>query len=114
VAGNRTGIRGSVRARKAGADELEEHKTRLHSEIDGTPADTPRLHPNVAEIYRKKVGSLQDALADPATKTEAIVVSQTTMEARINPPWLRSGLWPAAHLLAAASPSGRVARASGR
>ena len=60
--------------------ELEEHKTRLQSEIDGTPADTPRLHPNVAEIYRKRVGSLQDALADPATKAEAIEILRGLIE----------------------------------
>ena len=65
---------------QAKLDELEEHKTRLHSEIDGTPADTPRLHPNVAEIYRKRVGSLQDALADPATKTEAIEILRGLIE----------------------------------
>jgi site-specific DNA recombinase len=65
---------------QAKLDELEEHKTRLQSEIDGTPVDTPRLHPNVAEIYRKRVGSLQDALADPATKTEAIEILRGLIE----------------------------------
>jgi site-specific DNA recombinase len=65
---------------QAKLDELEEHKTRLQSEIDGTPADTPRLHPNAAEIYRKRVGSLQDALADPASKTEAIEILRGLIE----------------------------------
>ena len=65
---------------QAKLDELEQHKVRLKSEIDAAPADAPRLHPNVAEIYRKRVGSLQDALADPATKTEAIEILRGLIE----------------------------------
>ena len=43
-------------------DELERRKARLESEIDDAPAAAPRLHPNLAELYRKRVASLQDAL----------------------------------------------------
>ena len=56
---------------QAKLDELEQSKARLQSEIDGAPAASPRLHPNLAEIYRKKVASLRDALVDPVAKTEA-------------------------------------------
>jgi site-specific DNA recombinase len=59
---------------QAKLDELEQSKARLQSEIDGAPAPSPRLHPNLAELYRKKVASLQDALADPSTKTEALEI----------------------------------------
>ena len=65
---------------QAKLDELEQPKARLQSEIDGAPAPSPRLHPNLAEIYRKKVGSLQDALADPATKTEALEILRGLIE----------------------------------
>ncbi len=53
---------------QAKLDELERRKAKLESEIDGMPAVAPRLHPNLAELYRKKVSNLQDALAEPATQ----------------------------------------------
>jgi len=53
-------------------NELEERKARLQAEVDGEPAKAPRLHPNLAELYRKKVANLQESLADPQTQTEAI------------------------------------------
>ena len=59
---------------QAKLDDLEQSKARLQSEIDGAPTPSPRLHPNLAELYRKKVASLQDALVDPATKTEALEI----------------------------------------
>jgi hypothetical protein len=57
---------------QAKLDELEQAKARLQSYIAGAPAPSTRLHPNLAELYRKKVASLQEALLDPATKTEAL------------------------------------------
>jgi site-specific DNA recombinase len=57
---------------QAKLDELEQSKARLQSEIGRAPATSTRLHPNLAELYRKKVASLQDALVDPVTKTEAL------------------------------------------
>ncbi len=53
---------------QAKLDELERRKAALETDIAGAPAAAPRLHPNLAEIYRQKVGNLQDALADPATR----------------------------------------------
>ena len=32
----------------------------------------PRLHPNLAEVYRRKVDALQQALAEPCVNTEAL------------------------------------------
>ena len=61
-------------------DELERRKARLESEIDDAPAAAPRLHPNLAELYRKKVANLQDALADPATQTEALEILRGLIE----------------------------------
>jgi hypothetical protein len=60
--------------RQAKLDELEQSKAKLQSQIDGAPTPSTRLHPNLAELYRKKVASLQDALVDPATKTEALEI----------------------------------------
>jgi site-specific DNA recombinase len=61
-------------------DELEQHKLKLESEIESAPAAAPRLHPNLAEIYRKKVGGLQDALSDPETRSEAIEILRGLIE----------------------------------
>jgi site-specific DNA recombinase len=55
----------------------------LESEIDGAPAAAPRLHPNLAELYRKKVANLQDALADSGTQMEALEILRGLIE-RVN------------------------------
>jgi site-specific DNA recombinase len=65
---------------QAKLDELEQHKLKLESEIESAPAAAPRLHPNLAEIYRKKVGGLQDALSDPETRSEAIEILRGLIE----------------------------------
>jgi hypothetical protein len=61
-------------------DELEQHKLKLESEIASAPGAAPRLHPNLAEIYRKKVASLQEALSDPETRSEAIEILRGLIE----------------------------------
>jgi site-specific DNA recombinase len=55
-------------------------KTALETDIAGAPAAAPRLHPNLAEIYRQKVANLQDALADPVTQTEALEILRGLIE----------------------------------
>jgi site-specific DNA recombinase len=54
--------------------ELERRKAVLETEIAGAPAAAPRLHPSLAEVYRHKVATLQDAPADPVTLTEALEI----------------------------------------
>jgi hypothetical protein len=61
-------------------DELGERKTALEADITGAPTAAPRLHPNLAEIYRQKVANLQQALADPATQTEALEILRGLIE----------------------------------
>jgi hypothetical protein len=56
-------------------DELEQRKAALAAELEA-----PRLHPNLAEVYRKKVADLQTALADPATHTEALEILRALIE----------------------------------
>jgi site-specific DNA recombinase len=65
---------------QAKLDELEERKARLEAEIEGAPASVPRLHPNLAELYRKKIANLQDALADPAMRMEALEILRGLIE----------------------------------
>ncbi len=40
--------------------------------LTGAPVPAPRLHPNLAEIYRRKVETLHEALAEPQTRDEAL------------------------------------------
>lgn len=45
-------------------DELERRKAALAAELEIASPPAPCLHPNLAEVYRKKVADLQTALAD--------------------------------------------------
>jgi site-specific DNA recombinase len=58
--------------------ELERRK----AELDGVrpPAQIMRFHPNVAEVYRQKVAHLEEALNDPALRTEAAEVLRGLIE----------------------------------
>ena len=37
-------------------------------------------YPSLAEVYRQKVAALQDALADPATRTEALEILRSLID----------------------------------
>ena len=51
--------------------ELERQKAEIDARLRDTPADLPDVNPNVAEIYRRKVMRLADALADSQASQEA-------------------------------------------
>ncbi len=55
-------------------DELEARKVALETDVAAAPAAAPRLHPNLAEVYRRKVQSLQDALRDATMHAEALEI----------------------------------------
>jgi DNA invertase Pin-like site-specific DNA recombinase len=74
------GIRGIMQAiedgmyqpsMKARMDELERQKAEIEAQLSETPADIPDVHPNVAEIYRRKVQRLTETLENPETRDEA-------------------------------------------
>ena len=53
-------------------DELDERRSALEQEL-AAPAPSPvRLHPNLPQVYRRKVERLHEALADPALRDEAL------------------------------------------
>ncbi len=54
--------------------DLERQKADLGAQLDAAPPAAPRLHPNLAELYRRKVENLHGALADPAARTEAVEI----------------------------------------
>jgi site-specific DNA recombinase len=50
---------------------LEARRIDLLNQLEGTPAPMPRLHPNIAEVSRKKVVNLGEALNEERTCAEA-------------------------------------------
>nr|WP_237051384.1 recombinase family protein [Magnetospirillum sp. ME-1] len=61
-------------------DDLERRKADLERRLSEPHAPQPRLHPNLAEVYHTRVTSLHDALADPASSTEAIEIIRSLIE----------------------------------
>ena len=50
---------------------LEGRRRDLLGQLEAAPPPVPRLHPNIAEIYRQKIASLREALNDEHTRPEA-------------------------------------------
>jgi len=61
-------------------DEMEERKAVLEREIAGAALPAPRLHPNLAELYRRKVTELAVALEDPTLRDEALGILRGLVE----------------------------------
>jgi site-specific DNA recombinase len=73
-------IRRLIEAIKAGGSEaavkdemasLENRRIDLLGELEGVPPPVPRLHPNLAQLYRQKVMNLGEALNEENTRLEA-------------------------------------------
>jgi site-specific DNA recombinase len=58
-------------AMKARMNELEQQKAEIEARLAEAPADTPDVHPNIAEHYRAKVIRLAETLAEPESNGEA-------------------------------------------
>ena len=50
---------------------LEARRVELRAQLEAAPAPLPRLHPNLAELYRQKVMKLAEALNEENTRLEA-------------------------------------------
>jgi hypothetical protein len=50
------------------------------------PPPAPRLHPNLAGLYRRKVERLHEALANPAVHGEALTVLRSLIESVVMHP----------------------------
>jgi site-specific DNA recombinase len=59
----------STRRTKERLLELDKRKAELQAVKPVEP--TPRLHPNLANVYARKVARLEEALNDPGTRAEA-------------------------------------------
>lgn len=65
---------------RAQLDELETKKGTLKAKLEAPAPTAPRLHPNLAEIYRAKVQTLQDALAENPSGTAALEAARALIE----------------------------------
>jgi site-specific DNA recombinase len=66
---------------KARMDELEAEKAMLEERLAAAPQPPKvRLHPNLAGLYREKVAALEQALAHPAIKAEAVETIRSHIE----------------------------------
>ena len=62
---------GYVRGMSDRLRELEARQDEIAERLSAAPADLPDIHPNVAEIYRRKVARLAEALNRPEDRDEA-------------------------------------------
>ena len=51
--------------------ELEARQDELNERLSAAPADLPDIHPNIGNIYRRKVARLADALDHPEDRDVA-------------------------------------------
>ena len=72
------GLRGG--GLQARLDALEARCKSLRDEIAAAPAPAPRLHPNLATLYRRKVEALHQSLAAPAIRHEALELLRQLIE----------------------------------
>jgi site-specific DNA recombinase len=61
-------------------EELELRRAELEQEIGSASTPSVRLHPNLAQIYRRKIERLQHALNDPEIRDEAIQVLRSLLD----------------------------------
>jgi len=50
---------------------LEAKRVEIQARLEAAPPPMPRLHPNLAELYRQKVMNLAEALNDERSRQEA-------------------------------------------
>ena len=60
--------------------ELEEREDELNALLAEEPADVPDLHPGIAEVHRRKVERLAEALNAPEDRAEAATALRTLIE----------------------------------
>ena len=71
---------------KEEVETLEARRKVLECELQRAPEPAPRLHPNLAELYRQKVANLRDALNDTGTRTDAAnIIRDLVEEIRLHP-----------------------------
>jgi hypothetical protein len=59
---------------------LEARRVELLARLEAAPPSMPRLHPNLAELYRQKVADLAESLNDEHTRLEAAACIRELIE----------------------------------
>ena len=67
------------------------HKDQIEARFAKAPPPLPRIHPNVAEIYRAKIQSFEDALARSDVAREAAVAMRGLLEKIVLTPVAKRG-----------------------
>ncbi len=65
---------------KAQLEEFEQQREELAAALAAARTPQPRLHPNLAELYRNTVADLHAALNEPAARTEAAEILRSLIE----------------------------------
>ena len=60
--------------------ELEARQDKLTERLSAAPADLPDIHPNIADIYRRKVASLAEVLDHPEDRDAAATAIRSLIE----------------------------------
>ena len=61
-------------------ERLEARKAEIARELTAAPEAAPRLHPNLSEIYRRKVANLEAALEDDELRAGAAEALRALIE----------------------------------
>jgi site-specific DNA recombinase len=65
---------------QAKLEALEARQVKVAKELAGLSAEPVGLHPNLAELYRRKMAALQDLPESDATRTEAVEIIRSLVE----------------------------------
>ncbi len=60
--------------------DLEAQEDAIRARMNAAPIETPDIHPNLAEIYRRKVARLAEALNHPTERDEAANAIRSLIE----------------------------------
>jgi site-specific DNA recombinase len=82
---------GGSRAMVVRLRELEAREDELKARLARTPSDIPDIHPNVADIYRRKVERLAEALQHPQERNEAAEAIRGLIECITLTPGVKRG-----------------------
>ncbi len=87
---------GYVRGMSDRMRELEARQDEINERLSAAPADLPDIHPNIADVYRRKVERLAEALADPRDRDEAAEAIRGLIERIVLTPGAKRGEMDAA------------------
>ena len=77
---------------QAKLEALEARQAEVAKELGGLSAEPVQIHPNLADLYRRKVAALQDLLEADATRTEAVEIIRSLVDQVIFRPAAEAGL----------------------